>query len=303
MAISGGKLFIPVSADKVVMQSLDIAEPAHTRFLIIQDFIPRMMKRRTLLPPHSREMAESWGKEEAVFKGGAIAVSDSRIYVTDLEQGLLTGPLKASVPEGALIKVEPEELTASYELRTDAPPLHFVIANAGIGAHKYAVSSDADWLRFKPCTGDLQENERRLIEVSLVPSALRGEGAHAGKIVVAGPLGKQPQVIPLSLQVLPCRYPPIHFQPDWYHLKDVKPGQVEKLILSSDLPFKIFEASASYPWIQVEIDSEESSLQHILTITINEGGKPGKNRGVFIISTDNPIYKKFSHSFMITFAE
>jgi hypothetical protein len=302
MSISGGRLFVPVSADKILMQSLDITQPANTPSRKIRDFVTAMTNRGAVPSPQALEVSESWGREESVFKGGAVAVSDSTIYVTDLEQGLLTGPLKASVPEGASIKVEPKELTGSYELRMDTPPLHFEIANVGVGGVKYTVSSDADWLMFNPWTGDLQENERRQIEVPLVPSALR-EGTNTAKIIVAEEYGRLLQVIPLSLQVLPCRYPPIHFQPNWHHLKDVKPGQVEKVILSSEKPFKVFQASASYPWIQVEIDSQESSLQHTLTITITERGKPGRNYGVFKIQTDNPIYENFSQSFCITFSE
>jgi hypothetical protein len=278
MAISGNTLFVPVSTDSIIMESVDIADPANPR------------------------AATKWGKDGSGFQGGATAISESKVYVTDLNQGLWVGPTPGSLQKSTFLKITPEELSASYEIGLDAEPLKLEVVNAGSGSLRYSISSDAEWLDPWPCVGDLQENEATVIEAKVSRERLY-EGKHVAKIMVADSTGGRPRIIPVTLEVQPSKYPSIKFEPSSLNLKDARPGRVEKITLTSEGPFRVLEATTPYPGLHVEIDSEESSLQHILTVTINERGKPDKKHGAISVSTDNPLYKKCYYPLSISFGE
>ena len=99
-----------------------------------------------------------------------------------------------------------------------------------------------------------------------------------------------PRLPTVSLPVEGRVVPPLTLSPSPLLLGNLAPGQAvtRQVVLTGKQPFRVLEATADLPSIQVRLPGDVAKKVHILPVSVTAPQQPGEFRGTLTIQTDLP---------------
>jgi hypothetical protein len=99
-----------------------------------------------------------------------------------------------------------------------------------------------------------------------------------------------PRMPTVSLPVEGRVVPPLTLSPSPLLLGNLAPGQAvtRQVVLTGKQPFRVLEATADLPSIQVRLPGDVAKKVHILPVSVTAPQQPGEFRGTLTIQTDLP---------------